>query len=92
MAVPEETVWRVVGKQMSKPYNLCDGTRSLTQVAKAAGKHHANLSRTVRRWIEAGIVFRLGNGKGAALLHAYPIAPVKAKARPKKRSAGAKRR
>lgn len=73
IALPEETVRGVVGKQLVKAYNLFDGTRALAEVAKAAGKDQGNLSRAVERWVQAGVAFRLGNGRGAPVLHAYRI-------------------
>jgi hypothetical protein len=71
--IPEAKVREAVGKQI-KAYNLLDGTRTLAEVGKAAHKDQGQMSRTVARWVEAGVVFRLGNGKGARLLHVYPIA------------------
>lgn len=72
-AIPETVVRAAVGKQV-KAYNLLDGTRTLAEVEKAAHKDHGFMSRTVARWVEAGVVFRLGNAQGALLLHVYPIA------------------
>jgi hypothetical protein len=67
--IPEDRVREVVGG-LTKAYNLCDGTRLLTEVARLAGKDAGNFSRAAQRWVEEGVAFRLSNG---ALLHAFPI-------------------
>ena len=54
-------------------YNLCDGTKTQGEVAKKAKIDPGNFSRTVARWIEAGVVCRIGEGRDAKLLHAYPV-------------------
>jgi DNA-binding MarR family transcriptional regulator len=54
-----------------RAYNLCNGARSQRELAKAAGLDEGNLSKAVKRWEQAGIVFRVG-GDGR-LLHLYPL-------------------
>jgi hypothetical protein len=62
------------GEAQVEAYNLCDGTRSQGQIAKEVRLDPGNFSRTVARWVEAGIVMKLGDAKdGAPLLHIYPI-------------------
>jgi CRP-like cAMP-binding protein len=58
-------------------YNLCDGTRSQSEVAKSAGLDQGSFSRTLARWIELGIVIRVGEGRDVKLVHVYPIPPMK---------------
>src|SRR5438067_2334306 len=75
-AFPIATVRRIVGRGGPKhfqAYNLCDGTRSLTAIAKQLRLDPGNFSRTISRWTEAGIVFRLGSGREGTLLHVYPL-------------------
>jgi hypothetical protein len=60
------------GKQV-KAYNLCDGTRTQAEVAKALKLDQGNFSRTVGRWIDAGVLFRVGSGREAKLQHLYPL-------------------
>lgn len=69
----EIVVSRGAGQSQLVAYNLCDGTRSQSEVAKAAGLDTGNFSRTVSRWIECGVMFKLGEGREAKLLHAYPV-------------------
>lgn len=63
------------GSKQIQAYNLADGTRTQREVAKKAKIDAANFSHTVARWIAAGIMFRLGEGRDATLLHIYPIFP-----------------
>jgi hypothetical protein len=61
------------GEKQLAAYNLCDGNRKQAEIAKALSLDAGNFSRTVGRWIDAGIVFRLGEGRDATLMHVYPI-------------------
>lgn len=93
LAVPAERVSEVVGpgaKQL-KAYNLCDGSKSQSQVAKAAGLDRGNFNRTATRWIESGVLFKIGDGNEAKLLHVYPVVKP-AHARPGRKGGAAKRR
>lgn len=74
-ALPEATVRRAVGTaaRQVQAYNLCNGSRSQAEVAKAAKLDQGNFSRTVTRWANEGVVFKLGTGREARLLHAYPL-------------------
>lgn len=53
-----------------KAYNLADGTLSQGDIAKRLKLDSGNFSRTVSRWIEAGVMFRLADN---VLLHIYPV-------------------
>lgn len=65
-----EIVAPLKGKEkQTKAFNLCDGTRSQADIGKQLKLDAGNFSRTVARWIEAGVVFRLGEGRDARLLH-----------------------
>jgi hypothetical protein len=54
-------------------FNMCDGQRSQTEIAKTLKLDSGNFSRTVARWVAAGIVLRIGGGKEPKLLHVYPL-------------------
>lgn len=58
-------------------YNSCDGTKSQSEIAKAVGLDQGSFSRTVARWIELGIVIRVGEGREIKLVHVYPIPTLK---------------
>jgi hypothetical protein len=58
-------------QKQEKAYNLCDGTRQQGEIAKKLNLDRGNFSRTVKRWEELGLLFRVGpNGN---LLHLYPL-------------------
>jgi hypothetical protein len=63
------------GEKQYRAFNMCDGTRTQREIAKALGFDKGNFSRAVARWIEAGIVIRLGEGRDATLLHVCPFTP-----------------
>ena len=75
IAMPPEKIREVIGNRTKhiKAYNLCDGTNTLSDIAKKARIDQGNLSRTTRRWIEHGIVFSIGEGREGRLLHLYPL-------------------
>jgi hypothetical protein len=75
-AIKEEDVRDVIGsgKQL-KAFNLCDGSLSQAQIARKAKIERGNFSRNVTRWVENGVLFRIGGGNDATLLHIYPIPP-----------------
>jgi hypothetical protein len=73
---PLALVRDVVGNKPThvRAFNLCDGTRSQSEIVKKTGIDQGNFSRTLQRWIDAGVVFRVSEEK-ATLLHVYPIEP-----------------
>ena len=56
-------------------YNLCDGTRAQSEIASESNLDRGNFSRTVDRWVDAGVLFRLGEGREVRLLHLYKLSP-----------------
>jgi DNA-binding MarR family transcriptional regulator len=52
-------------------YNLCDGKTPQADIARKAKIDKGALSRALTRWIEAGIVVRIGNDQ--LPLHVYPL-------------------
>jgi DNA-binding MarR family transcriptional regulator len=78
--VPEDKLRKAVlgvkgGPRQVAAYNLCDGTRLQSEIAEEAGLDQGSLSRSVSRWVELGVLFRIGSGSGARLLHLYPLPP-----------------
>lgn len=61
------------GETQLAAYNMCDGSRGQSEIGKALSLDAGNFSRTVARWIDAGIMFRLGEGREAKLMHVYPL-------------------
>jgi CRP-like cAMP-binding protein len=74
-AFPEATIRQVIGSSARQVHadNLWDGNLTQAQIAKKAGLNQGNLSRTVARRIQSGVLFRLGTGRDAKLLHLYPL-------------------
>jgi hypothetical protein len=61
------------GEKQLTAYNMCDGNHGQSEIAKALSLDAGNFSRTVGRWVDAGVVFRLGEGRDAKLMHVYPL-------------------
>ncbi len=75
-ALPEARVREIVGdaSKQIRAFNLCDGTRTQTEIRKAVGLDPGNFHRTAKRWIESGVAFEFRKGNESRLLHVYPIA------------------
>jgi len=75
VAFPESELRKlVIGKTKTpdrwiQAYNLCDGSRSQREVAAQAQIDEGLFSRTVSRWVEAGVLFRAGTPE--VPLHLY---------------------
>lgn len=54
-------------------FNLCDGTRSIAQIASESGVDKSNLRKSINRWVDAGIVIRIEDGQEVRPVHVYPI-------------------
>jgi len=61
------------GERQFRAFNLCDGIKPQSEIATAVGLDRGNFSRTVSRWIELGIVVKIGQGPEARPLHLYPL-------------------
>ena len=66
VAIPEPRLRALVGgnprsgDKYIAAYNFCDGSRGVTEIARLADLNQGNLSRTITRWIDQGVMFRLG--------------------------------
>jgi DNA-binding MarR family transcriptional regulator len=77
-AIPPKTLAEIVvpsgsSEKQWKAYNLCDGSKTQGEIAKSLKLDSGNFSRTLSRWIDEGVVVRLGDGRDAKLLHVYPL-------------------
>ena len=75
---PLETLQKLVapskgGEKQLVAYNLCDGTRTAAEIARELNLDKGNLSRTLGRWIDLGILIRVGEGKETKPVHVYPL-------------------
>ena|SRR5438876_9401279 len=69
----EIVIAKGAGAKQVKAFNLCDGSKTQGEIAKSLKLDAGNFSRTVSRWLEEGVVFRLGGGRDATLLHVYRL-------------------
>jgi hypothetical protein len=67
------TSGRSGAEKQVEAYNLCDGRKSQAKIADAAGIDRSNFNKSLSRWIEAGIILRLGEGRDAHPVHVYPL-------------------
>lgn len=77
VALPTAQVREIVGdgKKQINAYNLCDGSLTQKEIAKRSRINQGNLSRTLQRWRDHGIVFVFGEGRQSTFLHIYPLPP-----------------
>jgi len=61
------------GEKQLRAFNMWNGAKGQADIAKALKLDSGNFSRTVSRWIDEGIVFRLAEGRDAKLLHVYAL-------------------
>lgn len=86
-AVKVEEVCAIVGSGAKQihAYNLCDGSLTLSEVAKKAKVDIGNFSRTVDRWFQNGVMFKFQEGREIRLLHIFPIpTKIKSMSKPKR--------
>jgi len=78
LAYPEPTLRKIILRTSKsanylRAYNLCDGTKTRIEVAKAAGLDKDNFNKRATKWIQQGILFEVGSGRSPHLLHLYPL-------------------
>ena len=76
MAFPPETLAKIIAPTAGSAkqvlaYNLCDGETPQAEIGKKAKLDSGNLSRSISRWIEAGLIIRVGPDEHP--LHLYPL-------------------
>lgn len=77
---PPEKLASMVGKgKQLEAYNLCDGTRTLSEVATELDIDKSNFSKTLARWTELGILIKVSEGKEVRPVHLYALPNSKAK-------------
>lgn len=83
---PEDVLRQIIGssERQVDAYNLCDGTRTQAEIAKASKLDQGQFSRTASRWAEAGVLFRVGTGRDVKLLHLYSLTAVQPGSKKKK--------
>lgn len=81
-AFPPETLYKIVAPTAGSDkqvlaYNLCDGETPQATIAQKAKLASSNLSRSIAKWVEAGVVIRVGADQHP--LHLYPLTKPPAK-------------
>ena len=82
-AFPPQTLYKIVAPTVGSErqlfaYNLCDGETPQADISKRAKIDKGNLSRLIAKWIETGIIVRVG--ADGLPLHLYPLLkPTKSK-------------
>lgn len=76
IAFPVDELLKIVAptsgsEKQIEAYNLCDGDTTQAEICKKTGLHKGSLSRSVARWTEEGVVYRVGQEQ--LLLHIYPL-------------------
>jgi len=56
-----------------RAFNLCDGSKTQAEIGKELGLDSGNFSKTINRWIDEGIVIRVGEKRESRPLHVYPL-------------------
>lgn len=56
-----------------KAYNLCDGSKSQTEIGTLSGIDRANCRKMIKRWELEGLILRVPHGQELHPLHIFPI-------------------
>jgi|GEM_PF-1560325 len=56
-----------------KAFNLCTGDVTQGEIAKKLGLDSGNFSKTLAKWVDAGIIVKVGDGNDLRPVHVYPI-------------------
>lgn len=59
------------GPKQITAYNLCDGQTPQKEISSQAELDKGSLSRSITRWVELGIVIRVGREQNP--MHLYPL-------------------
>ncbi|TPI13773.1 MarR family transcriptional regulator [Mesorhizobium sp. B4-1-3] len=54
-------------------FNLCDGTRTQNEIANLLKMDRGNLSRSVNKWIDEGVMIKVTDDGKDRPVHVYPI-------------------
>ena len=65
------------GDKQIEAYNLCNGRTSQSDIAKKTGLDAGNFSRTISRWVDEGVMFRVEPDQHP--LHLYPLSKLAVK-------------
>lgn len=77
---PPERLIQVLGPY-SEAYNLCTGNLTLAAIARSTGVDKSNLRKAMRRWEQAGVLFRVGPHGRPLHLYSLPTQNERARSR-----------
>jgi hypothetical protein len=75
-AFPPDELHKIVAPRANSAkqvlvYNLCDGETPQAKIGKRTKLDSGNLSKTIGKWVEAGVIVRVGDDGHP--LHLYPL-------------------
>jgi transposase-like protein len=85
LVFPEEKLRSMVAKNKRNPdaylrgYNACDGTRTVTEIAKIIGVNQSTLNPIINEWEVQGIIYEVESNRGKTYKRLYKISGVKEK-------------
>ena len=68
-----EIVTPVANARTYEAFNLCDGTRTQAEVVSALKLDAGNFSRTIKKWIDEGVMIRVTEDGKDRPVHVYPV-------------------
>jgi CRP-like cAMP-binding protein len=85
---PPERILEIMGpnsgEKQYRAFNMCDGTKTQGEIAKELGLDSGNFSKSLGRWVDAGIIIRVGEGRETFPVHVYPLPESNMKKAPKR--------
>jgi DNA-binding MarR family transcriptional regulator len=75
-AFPPDKLYKIVAPTAGSAkqvlaYNMCDGETPQAEISKHAKLDKGSLSKTISKWVESGVVIRVGADDHP--LHIYPL-------------------
>jgi hypothetical protein len=75
-AFPPEKLYKIVAPTAGSAkqvlaYNMCDGETPQAEIVKRTKIDKGSLSKTITKWVEAGVIVRVGDDGHP--LHLYPL-------------------
>ncbi|WP_434724685.1 MarR family transcriptional regulator [Mesorhizobium sp. RIZ17] len=68
-----EIVTPVSNAKTYEAFNLCDGTRTQSEIVNLLKTDAGQLSKSIKRWIDEGVMIRVTEGGKDRPVHVYPV-------------------
>ena len=59
--------------KLLKAFNMCDGTKTQSEIAAELKIDAGQFSRSIKQWVDEGIVIKTGENRSTRIVHVYPI-------------------